>query len=553
MWYEFSLFVLLLIMFGFIFLSHSITVSLKVYLSFHFLMMLWPLCQFAIDITERHDVQLLLKTVSYVSLSLLGAGWLFFSLTITGHFSVYKPGYRKVLFFMPTVVAVLLAAMNPNELYLRTAVTESGRSHGPLFWFIAVTLFFYCSLSLFYLFRALHTRTGKRQKAQIVMGITGLFIMLSFGMTELIVNVFLANSLSPINGLISIGFVLTGVYFVVAIRRYGMFNIIEVAHQDVIDSMNSGIAVLDDQDIVLATNKAFYSFVQVHVGERLQMEELLKPLHIEGDVNGFMSSYRKQPPRRAQIEACLQNSSYSHVTIYTSPIVDQYNAMIGRIITFQDVGELRKLVEASNRQNEVLQDRNRALIVMQDELFIANRKLEQMAVTDSLTGCYNRRYLMQQLEHEVITNIRYNIPFAIFLFDIDFFKSINDTYGHIVGDEVLRSTAEAVRGALRRTDILARYGGEEFTVYLPHTNRAQSMMLAERIKHVVESNKVLVGSGDETVNVTISMGVLAVGEGVSYPLEDPKAYLRELFVQADAALYEAKDGGRNRIVNTMLA
>jgi diguanylate cyclase (GGDEF)-like protein len=171
-----------------------------------------------------------------------------------------------------------------------------------------------------------------------------------------------------------------------------------------------------------------------------------------------------------------------------------------------------------------------------------------MAITDSLTGCYNRRYLMQQLEHEIMTNIRYNIPFAIFLFDIDLFKSINDIYGHLVGDEVIKHVADTVRRCLRRTDIVARYGGEEFTVYLPHTNRAQAMMLAERVRQAVSSAEVKAGADGRTVQVTISMGVLAVEESDPNKIDDPKEYLRELFSKADAALYKAKNGGRNRIV-----
>jgi diguanylate cyclase (GGDEF)-like protein len=156
---------------------------------------------------------------------------------------------------------------------------------------------------------------------------------------------------------------------------------------------------------------------------------------------------------------------------------------------------------------------------------------------------------MLQLEHEVMTNLRYHIPFAIFLFDIDLFKSVNDTYGHLVGDEVIRRTAEIVRGALRRTDILARYGGEEFAVYLPHTNQEQAEILAQRIRTAVEDNEIAAGKEKNSVSITISIGVLAVEAQHVEEVDDAKIYLRGLFAKADAALYEAKKGGRNRIVN----
>lgn len=233
------------------------------------------------------------------------------------------------------------------------------------------------------------------------------------------------------------------------------------------------------------------------------------------------------------------------MSIQISPVLDNRKTLLGKIITFHDVSELRKLVVEMNRKNEVLHERNLELITIQDELFRANQKLEQMAITDGLTGCFNRRYLLQQLEHEVLLNMRYQIPFSIFLFDIDHFKQINDKHGHLVGDEVLRSTAETVRSLLRRTDILARYGGEEFTVYLPHTNREQAELLAERIMLAVGENEVQAGS--DKVSVTISMGVLTESSE-SLKFNDPKEYLREVFASADAALYKAKDEGRNRVV-----
>ncbi|MGO4371082.1 GGDEF domain-containing protein, partial [Paenibacillus sp. MCAF20] len=193
------------------------------------------------------------------------------------------------------------------------------------------------------------------------------------------------------------------------------------------------------------------------------------------------------------------------------------------------------------------------LMLMQDELSQANKKLEQMAITDGLTGCYNRRYLLLQLEQEVLMNLKFGISFSIFLFDLDYFKLINDKYGHLVGDEVLCSTVNAVKGALRKTDILARYGGEEFTVYLPHTNREQADLIAELVKEAVESNRVHIGTGEQSISVTISMGVVTIEHFEPSVIEDPKAYLREILAQTDSALYEAKYNGRNRIVKRKLA
>jgi diguanylate cyclase (GGDEF)-like protein len=128
---------------------------------------------------------------------------------------------------------------------------------------------------------------------------------------------------------------------------------------------------------------------------------------------------------------------------------------------------------------------------------------------------------MLQMEREVMTNARYKIPYALMMFDIDLFKSVNDTYGHLVGDEVIRRTADVVALTLRRTDILARYGGEEFTIYLPHTTRPQAEMLAQRIRKAVEENRIPV-QDDHEISVTISVGIIAVEE-------HPETEIRKLY------------------------
>ncbi|MNF96559.1 putative diguanylate cyclase YcdT [compost metagenome] len=226
-------------------------------------------------------------------------------------------------------------------------------------------------------------------------------------------------------------------------------------------------------------------------------------------------------------------------------------------------------MEETRTQNEMLQEQNQELLMMQKELSDANRKLERMAVTDSLTGCYNRRYLMAKLESELPKLAGTRMPFAVLLFDIDLFKKVNDTYGHLAGDAVLVRTADTIRGELRPVDVLARYGGEEFTVYLPNVNLQMAAEMAERIRIAIEQSEVSWGSsgdnhggwngqaadeaaaaaqGVSKLSVTISMGVIV--EDALHPdvVQEPAFYLRQLFASADAALYEAKNAGRNQVV-----
>ncbi|EXX85276.1 hypothetical protein BG53_05165 [Paenibacillus darwinianus] len=548
LWLDFGLFIVMLVLLLYVFLNNTVTLFLKVYLIFHSLLMLWPLCQFAISTTTEPVYQLLYLKASYIGLSMLGLGWTIFTIFLAGQ-SYYLNRRTLAYLSAPTVLIVLGVLLNPGSSFV--APMNGGyieRQYGPLFWVMAVVLLAYVVLSFAIMRNALGGRVAPRHKRQMKIAMKGMAILTAFTLADMLVNIALAPILPIIPGLTSAGIVVSIFYFVVAIQRHRVFEIVRIAQSNIVDSMATGVLVLDEHEVVLEANRVLRGLLDIRAGDRFEVEEFLAPLETEGSTEPFIEAYRSDPPASAQIEITLsEDNFFRHVIMHCEPVVDR-SRLVGRVLTFQDVSELRMLVEASRYHNEALHERNRSLIAMQDELYQVNQKLEYMAITDGLTGCFNRRYLMQQLEHEVITNIRYNIPFAIFLFDIDLFKSINDTYGHLVGDEVIRSTADVVKQSLRRTDILARYGGEEFTVYLPHTNREQAYMLAERVKDIVAANRVGTGHNGESVAVTISMGVLTVESGQSALIDNPKIYLRDLFAKADLALYEAKNGGRNRIV-----
>jgi diguanylate cyclase (GGDEF)-like protein len=548
LWLDFGLFLATSALFVYVFMSSTITRLHKVYLTFHASLLLWPLCQFAAETTDDPFFQSFYLKAGFAGISVVGVAWTIFAVFLSGH--SYLLHHRSMTALaVPTALVVALILLNPSGAFMRPVEEDyTDRVYGPIFWVMVAIQFVYLALSSGLLFRTLRDNVAPRHRRQIRMAMTGMIILAVFALADTFANVIFDADLPTISGLTSCGILFSVIYFVIAIRKYGVFDIVRIAQVNVVDSMSTGVAVLDEHDVVLETNRVFRRLFDIRTGDRLRIETLLEPLDAEGGTESFLQAYRGNPPKPAQIEVTFKdNDTFRHVIIHGEPI-EANGVVIGRVLTFQDVSELRSLVESSYRQNEALQQRNRELVEMQAELYAMNQQLERMAITDSLTGCYNRRYLMQQLEHEIMTNIRYNIPFAIFLFDIDLFKSINDVYGHLVGDEVIKHTADTVRRCLRRTDIVARYGGEEFTVYLPHTNRAQAMMLAERVREAVSSSEVKTGRDGETVRVTISMGVLAVEESDPRRIDDAKEYLRELFSRADAALYQAKNGGRNRIV-----
>lgn len=173
-----------------------------------------------------------------------------------------------------------------------------------------------------------------------------------------------------------------------------------------------------------------------------------------------------------------------------------------------------------------------------DRLEKEKTKFERLAITDYLTGIYNIRYFYNRLEEEFSRAERYKIPLSCMMFDIDYFKKINDTYGHRIGDIVLREFAQLVRGHTRKPDVFARYGGEEFIMILPQTSLKGAVDKGELIQKVVREYQFM--GLDEGYRITVSIGI------ASSPDERIKTY-EDLIAFADEALFMAKNSGRDKI------
>lgn len=165
-------------------------------------------------------------------------------------------------------------------------------------------------------------------------------------------------------------------------------------------------------------------------------------------------------------------------------------------------------------------------------------RIEQLAITDELTGLYNHRGLMELGRREVERALRFNRPLAAIMLDIDHFKNVNDRFGHPLGNQVLKVLAERCRSNIREIDIFCRYGGEEFVVLLPENNLAEGRVVAERLRTVISGLSIHTGQGD--IRITVSLGVAEVDAGV----QD----LAELIEHTDQAMYRAKNAGRNCVV-----
>ena len=175
-----------------------------------------------------------------------------------------------------------------------------------------------------------------------------------------------------------------------------------------------------------------------------------------------------------------------------------------------------------------------------DQLRASVTQTIEMAVTDGLTGLHNRRYLDSHLQTLFDRAVGRRRPLSVMITDLDRFKSINDTFGHDGGDDVLREFAQRLRKNVRGIDLACRFGGEEFVVVMPDTDAQVAEKVAERIRAEIARAPFAVGHDGQTVEVTVSVGVSSLRRGTDT--------VEALMKRADVALYEAKSGGRNRVV-----
>ena len=166
-------------------------------------------------------------------------------------------------------------------------------------------------------------------------------------------------------------------------------------------------------------------------------------------------------------------------------------------------------------------------------------ELERLSITDDLTGLYTRRHMLQTIEEQVARAERYGDVFSLISLDLDYFKQINDSWGHLVGDQVLKHVTRIVTSRVRRTDVVARTGGEEFLILLPNTGYQDAHSLAEALREATEK-ETFINEDGESFTVTVSGGVVTWNHSL--------CSIRELLARCDRRLYQAKHQGRNQIV-----
>lgn len=295
-----------------------------------------------------------------------------------------------------------------------------------------------------------------------------------------------------------------------------------------LDTFSEGVVVFDNDRRIVLANERFKQ--QLDKSDQELLGEPIESLPWD-DEDGEYTPSLWQVGDRAAVEGMrlgLQVGTQRRIYfVNASPILGADGRRRGTIASFDDITPLeQKREELSQMLVELKSSR--------DELSVRNKELQYLATRDPLTGCLNRRTFFEVFDRAWHDAQRRHAPLSCFMVDVDHFKSVNDNYGHSMGDEVLRGVAATLMGTARETDVVCRYGGEEFCIVLPATDAGDAVESAERMRRAIERLEF------DELRVTASLGVSALGMGAADP--------QELLDQADKCLYVAKRNGRNQVV-----
>jgi diguanylate cyclase (GGDEF)-like protein len=339
-----------------------------------------------------------------------------------------------------------------------------------------------------------------------------------------------------------VGLLAFSLYMRRALQHLDPANVIPERVQGAFDAMSEGVAVLDMRGRLLLANRAFRALnahaLQVQPGQPLSsLAWLCAGLSPNPLQHPWMRAMGERKPQTGQtVEVDLGHvqgqRQVQHLMVNATPIQDAGGRVRGCLSTFSDKTPEYRANQAQRQAMEELRQ-------SQEQIKRQNEELKRLATIDPLTGCLNRRAFNESFENMFNGARSVGMALSCLVLDIDFFKKVNDSHGHSVGDHVIQEVARTLQANARPSDLVCRYGGEEFCVVLPGMDIGQAAETAERIRRGVESR---VGPAIKEVpgmKLTISAGVATLVPQVATPLE--------LIDRADQALYESKSGGRNRV------
>ncbi len=504
--------ILILIISGLItlFLSIISIKKTKVKGSFFFFLMMISVCGYSLGYafelynSTLQGIMMALK-VQYLTIAYIPAFWFFLAAAYSGYINLTRFTHYLPFLIVPLISQILVMTAEHNALYyinprLETVAPFTLIRFDKGIWYYVQLI--YSNLMLLagsLLFGRLMIFTSGKHRDQAIIAFVASLIPWSG-------NIIYTVGRSPFGlDLTPLFLSATGILFALAIFRYQMFDLTPVARSRIFDIMSDPVMVFDDEYRLADLNKSARVFLGLY-GD--------KPIGESSDRLFAEYGVLRDQIRGNNPNCCDIKKGYGPDAKYyrsrVEPMLNSSEKLLGKLVILND---------------------NTA-----EQLLIT--KLNQIATTDELTGVNNRRNLMDLCSQEIARSKRNATPLSVMMIDLDFFKKINDTYGHPCGDETLRRTAAVFQRNLREGDILGRYGGEEFIIMLHHSSSKCAYSTAERYRKSVIDEEILFDGQKIPVSVSIGLSCYS-GRG--------DTNLESLIHQADSALYKAKKAGRNRV------
>jgi diguanylate cyclase (GGDEF)-like protein len=426
---------------------------------------------------------------------------------VADYFDIKLPRYllKIPLFFVSIAIIVLMWTTDSHHLVYLSYWLGEGSPHyldfepGPLYLplhLYPVVCISASSIMIFYkLFKG-----NERQRRQLIALLLGVLTPL---IAEVVYIVSVALGINEMSVYLTPYFMAAmSIIFYIGIIRFGMLDIVARATELTLDTIAEAYVLIDDQMLRLDANAAACKLFP-----------------------GFAQSPRQTPVTEAE----------NWPKELTSLDTEQGNYSVSFSMTTDDTRHYTAGIHKVPAENDATAG---WIILIQDvtESFALMEQLEEAAHTDVLTSLYNRRHFMELANISLDKAKRFAQTSHAMILDLDFFKQVNDTYGHLAGDEVLRTMSARAQAALRSYDLLGRYGGEEFVVFLTECDMGTALMLAERLRFAIGSTACRYEGTD--ISITVSIGL---AESL------PDDTLDDILLRADRALYEAKEHGRNQV------
>ena len=464
--------------------------------------------------------------VMFIGVASVPTLFLVFTLGLT-HNGYWLTPRRLLLLSIQPAASLLLQWTNQYHhiFYLSLAVVEKNASlvieltRGP--WYFVHIVYSYAIIAVgFFVMSQGALRLGPLYLSQYR-------LLFAASLLPWMANMFTEFAFAPSNKLdfTPLTFGLAGIIYAVSLLQTHFMDLIPIARSHLIENMYDGVMVLDSQNRVVDINPAMESLL-----------EKQPSFYLGKNASDVLDRWLQKAgllldKKETRVELKVPKDPPRYLDLRVTPLYNREQFLNGRLMVFRDITERKQDEKRLRYANERLQTQ---LI----EIGLLQSKLREQAIRDPLTSLFNRRYLEETLDRELARAGRESYPVCIIMIDLDYFKKINDTYGHDAGDEVLRALAKTLTEESRRGDFACRYGGEEFVIVMPNITKRTAYERARKLRKCL--NALQIPYERHLLTTTLSMGIAC------YPAngDTRQALLRA----ADRAMYAAKKAGRDHIL-----